>query len=292
MNPWIGPSGDTWISGTRVYGTAYDHLRVCLGCGASWEHGAEPVHGESAVGAPGFKTACPFAPKDPAPEPQWLAQNGEDRVIAAYLAEHHPTLVGRVLDIGAHDGWSLSNTARLLERGWGGTLVEASPRPLAKLIDRWGDREDIEIVGACLITNAQRTAPEECLVRWYDDAGAACHAGESFLSTTETANVEKWRGATKFRRAWLAALPAELFVCLVLQDTPARAWDMWSIDVEGTSVALLQELTRAMRDMGARLPLLVVVEHDDMHAKIAQWCATYGYRVLEANAENVIAARA
>ena len=221
---------------------------------------------------------------------EWLAQNGEDRVIAAYLAEHHPTLVGRVLDIGAHDGWSFSNTARLLERGWGGTLVEASPRPLAKLIDRWGGRADIEIVGGCVIADSQARETAG-LITFHDDAGAACHAGESFLGTTEASNVAKWALHTQFRRVALATVRLDTLLQLV-------PWDLWSIDVEGTSVALLQDLSRlvterppaAYRD--ALLPLVVACEHDDMHAEIAQWCATYGYRVLDANAENVIAVRA
>jgi len=208
----------------------------------------------------------------------WLAQNGEDRIIAAYLAEHHPTLVGRVLDIGAHDGWSLSNTARLLERGWGGTLVEASPRPLAALLDRWGHRKDIGIVGA-VITHA----PPAGLGDWFDDAGAACHGGEAFLGTTERANVRKWEGATKFRHMLVMACPLAM-----LLDNCGGPYDVISIDVEGTSVALLQAIPPRIVNRAK----VVVVEHDDMHAEIAQWCATYGYRVLECNAENVIAVRA
>lgn len=218
---------------------------------------------------------------------EWLGQNGEDRIIAAYLAEHHPTLVGRVLDIGAHDGWSFSNTARLLERGWGGTLVEASPGPLAKLIDRWGDREDIDVIGACVVTAEQARAGASGLIEFHDDAGAACHGGESFLGTTEATNVAKWAPHTKFRRVRLATLPVTSLV--PIQPRP-RPWDIWSIDVEGTSVALLREMSDRMARR--EMPVIVVCEHDDMHAKIAQWCATYGYRVLEANAENVIAVRA
>lgn len=231
---------------------------------------------------------------------EWLGQNGEDRIIAAYLAEHHPTLVGRVLDIGAHDGWSLSNTARLLERGWGGTLVEASPRPLAKLIDRWGDREDIEIVGACVVTDAQYRDGGCGLVEFYDDAGAACHGGEAYLGTTEAANVAKWTPHTKFRRVQLASVTCSDVLYARLNAaglTRSAPWGMWSIDVEGTSVEILRDLSAALWSYlaaGAEssVPAVVVVEHDDLHAQIAEWCATYGYRVLECNAENVIAVRA
>lgn len=221
---------------------------------------------------------------------EWLGQNGEDRVIAAYLAEHHPTLVGRVLDIGAHDGWSLSNTARLLERGWGGTLVEASPRPLAKLIDRWGDREDITIVGACVTPESRQEGyAASGLVAFYDDAGAACHGGEAFLGTTEAANVAKWQSATRFRRVMLV----ETTIGVVIQQTKAPGsndcgrFDVVSVDVEGTSVDLLRELH--LGGMGA---LVVVVEHDDRIPDVVEYVEKHGMRVAHINAENVIAVRA
>lgn len=209
----------------------------------------------------------------------WLAQNQEDRIISEWLAKHHPGLVGRVLDIGAHDGWSLSNTARLLERGWGGTLVEASPRPLAKLIDRWGDRDDIDIVGACVVTRENYRH----LVPWFDDAGAACHNGEAFLSTTERANVEKWQGATKFRRARLATTG----VSELLDDV--EPFHVLSIDTEGNSVDVLAESLEYLTP--ARAPLVLVCEHDDRIPEITKHCAKHDMRIVHTNAENVIAVR-
>lgn len=226
---------------------------------------------------------------------EWLSQNGEDRIVAEWLARHHPTLVGRVLDIGAHDGWSLSNTARLLERGWGGTLIEASPRPLAKLIDRWGDREDVDVIGACVVTARQAwrsRAGIHGVTRWHDDAGAACHGGESFLGTTEEANVAKWAPHTKFRRAFLASIAARD----IAAGAWPRRWDVWSIDVEGTSVEILQEMSTVLAGLHGvetrdQFPLVVIVEHDNLLPDVYGWASTYGYRVLEANAENVIAVR-
>lgn len=55
---------DPWISGARVYGVAYDTVRVCMCCEVQWyfyERSDPPEHGESVVGAPGFKAPCPFS---------------------------------------------------------------------------------------------------------------------------------------------------------------------------------------------------------------------------------------
>lgn len=231
-------------------------------------------------------------------EDYWLGQNGEDRIIWELLGHERILAGGRVLDIGAHDGWSLSNTARLLEAGWGGTLVEASPRPLAALIDRWSHRQDIAIIGGVVMPMLYDGDPR--IVQWHDDAGAACHAGEAYLSTTEAANVEKWQGATKFRRARLAAIDVHDLSCACAARDGSQLsppWDVVSIDVEGTSVsifaALLQELRSLGQSNGRRdlMPRIVVVEHDGRLEDVAVYEERYGYRRVATNAENVIMVR-
>jgi hypothetical protein len=51
------------------------------------------------------------------------SQNDEERVINGVLDD-----AGDFLDVGAFDGKLFSNTLKLYERGWGGVLVEPSPK--------------------------------------------------------------------------------------------------------------------------------------------------------------------
>lgn len=208
----------------------------------------------------------------------WLGQNGEDRIVHELLGEARIAAGGRVLDIGAHDGWSLSNTARLLERGWGGTLVEASPGPLAKLIDRWGERADITIVGACVTPSDSRG-----MTRWSDCSGDPSAPLGDFYSTDQPQNVAKWGGVVRFRRV---TLPTVTLTDVLDAGALWRA-DVVSVDTEGNSTDIFCALP-----LGALGVRVAVCEHDDRIPEIAAHCEKHGMRVAHVNAENVIAVRA
>lgn len=57
------------------------------------------------------------------------SQTGEQDFILSYFKDFK----GTFLDIGAFDGIEMSNTLRLLELGWSGISVEASPSTFARL---------------------------------------------------------------------------------------------------------------------------------------------------------------
>lgn len=59
------------------------------------------------------------------------SQNDEQEFILKFF----DGFVGNLLEIGAFDGITFSNTRALLELGWEGLLVEPDPRNVAKLIE-------------------------------------------------------------------------------------------------------------------------------------------------------------
>lgn len=52
------------------------------------------------------------------------SQNGEQSMISAILGQLQIS-TGIIVDLGAGDGWSLSNSRSLIERGWRGVLIDA-----------------------------------------------------------------------------------------------------------------------------------------------------------------------
>ena len=60
------------------------------------------------------------------------SQNKEDLSVLNYFGKDFK---GLVLDIGANDGITLSNSRLLIESGWDGVLVEPSPKAYAKLLE-------------------------------------------------------------------------------------------------------------------------------------------------------------
>lgn len=57
------------------------------------------------------------------------SQNNEEQIILEYFGNE----VGRLLDIGANDGRTLSNSLALIERGWFAVLVEPDPIAFQRL---------------------------------------------------------------------------------------------------------------------------------------------------------------
>lgn len=75
------------------------------------------------------------------------SQNNEQEIIIDFFG--HRT-AGRFLDIGAHDGESLSNTRALSLLGWTGCLVEPHPLHFHKLWQLYGGRNDIVLVNGAV----------------------------------------------------------------------------------------------------------------------------------------------
>ena len=191
------------------------------------------------------------------------SQNGEEETILEFFADQPR---GSVLDVGAADGVTFSNTRALIERGWGGVLVEPEPAAFLKLLDLYKDRSDIRLVNACggdtfYLTRFRRTA--------------------DLVSTTNEQHYQKWRKSADYTGIYyVATVPVgDLFA--------AAAPDFVNVDIEGDSARLVMGmLARAM------LPRVYCVEHDGLAEQILKLAAPFGYREVLRNFENLIIARA
>jgi FkbM family methyltransferase len=74
-----------------------------------------------------------------------VSQHGEASILAALVGDDWPRYL---VDVGAHDGHSLSNSFPFLELGWSGVLVEPLPQAFSLLAERYGSRADVHCVQA------------------------------------------------------------------------------------------------------------------------------------------------
>lgn len=65
-----------------------------------------------------------------------FSQNGEQAHILHYF-DVMGIEKGHLVDLGAGDGYTMSNTRALLERGWTGTLVDGDPKGAKDVIKLW-----------------------------------------------------------------------------------------------------------------------------------------------------------
>lgn len=200
------------------------------------------------------------------------SQNDEERVILEYwntpgrqrvILENWHT-PGRLLDIGAYDGRTFSNTLALLESGWQGVLVEGSPSVFVHLVTNT-KHVNVELVNACIVPFASD------LVTLYDNNGA--------VATINERNHEIWKAKTEFN-------PITVMTCNSsrLLKRFGTNFDMVNIDVEGGSVDLLEDLVPHMRDVK-----MWVIEHDGMMDRCKD--IMVGYKLIYHNGENAIYVR-
>ncbi len=76
-----------------------------------------------------------------------MSQNGEAGVVATLVEPGWPQYL---VDVGAHDGHSLSNSYPFLQVGWSGVLVEPLPQAFGRLEARYADRPDVSCVQAAI----------------------------------------------------------------------------------------------------------------------------------------------
>lgn len=152
------------------------------------------------------------------------SQHGEEFVILDFFKDRPP---GRLLDIGAFDGKTFSNSLALIEKGWSGVMVEPNPSSLAALINTHRANPNVEIIGAVLVP---QPAVGSTFMDFYtcDDA----------VSTSDPAMTKLWKD-TPFRKVKLPAVGIEEFVRWNLFD---QAFNFVTLDVEDNTLALAMKM--------------------------------------------------
>ena len=187
---------------------------------------------------------------------RYYGQHGEDYLLWHFFDFRRN---GFFLDIGAHDGVSLSNTKSFEEQGWTGICVEPVP----------------SVYAAC------RTVRQRVVQ-------AACVAGEERQVELRTDRTGLWAGiATDEAMATQSYADRQSgepdFETIVVPAMRAAellsptdlAIDFVTVDVEGTEIAVLQGL-----DLTRNRPRLLLIEAltDQALSELDAFMALFGYR--------------
>jgi FkbM family methyltransferase len=194
------------------------------------------------------------------------SQNNEENYIVAFFKDH----VGRLLDIGAYDGKTFSNTCRLIELGWSAVMVEPSPSVFPKLAEQHGANPQVTLVQAA-VSDHNGT---QC---FFDARGDA-------ISTLDPTHKIKWEhgAGVDFSPVQVATTTvADLFA------THGLDFDFINLDVEGINWEIFRSMTFD------RMPALrlICVEHDGWINAMLHILQPLGFREIACNAENLIAGR-
>jgi FkbM family methyltransferase len=159
------------------------------------------------------------------------SQNGEDQALARIFGDRP----GVCVEVGAHDGVTLSNTYYFERLGWRCVLVEPNPTLCKKIRTRRGERT---ILFECAASSADGTATLKM----------GSGADDVFSS------IEAFEGVATDRR-FVGIKVKTRTLDSMLEETGVSSIDFMSIDVEGHEMSALSGL-----DLPRWNPRIVLVE--------------------------------
>lgn len=195
----------------------------------------------------------------------YYSQNDEEK----YIVEFFNGKLGNFLDIGAHDGYWLSNTRRLFELGWGGVFIEPSPSVFPNLQERYAVQKRVDCINMALV-------PQEfgkTAMKFYDAFGDG-------VGSLVKGNPEKY-GITP-QEVWVNTQPIKEFF-LQYGDL----FDFISLDTEQMNISLLKEIPFETLN---RLKL-ICVEYDGKNQEVLDILTPFGFKLIHTTPENMVLGR-
>lgn len=200
------------------------------------------------------------------------SQNGEQKIILNYFKEFK----GTVLDIGANDGITLSNSYALIQNGWNGVLVEPCEKVYDKIASVHKGKDFIGVNAA--ISNKDGDTE-------FFESGTHLHNGDhSLLSTLKPSEMGRWVGTgTDFMPTTVRSITFET----LLQETKVKFFDFITIDAEGFDYEILSQINLNK----VECKMLCIETNSIQDSKFIAYCMKFGMRVHFKNSENLIFTR-
>lgn len=199
------------------------------------------------------------------------SQNQEEQIILEYFNDVN---CGHVLDIGANDGKTFSNSLALIEKGWVATLVEPHPVAYEKLTQLHSDDNEVNCVRAAICEHNDKVTLHINTPHIPNDIG--------LLSTVVKSESEKWGNVVQYDQVQVQGYTFKRF-CEIWKVTK---FDFITIDAEGMDYAILSQIN--LSDFDCKM---VCVEYNGVDLnKYIDYCEKFGMKVKHVNAENLIMA--
>lgn len=197
------------------------------------------------------------------------SQSNEEKIILDYFGD----FTGTLLDCGANDGVTLSNSRALIERGWSADLIEPSPTAYNKLTQ--------------LYTGNNKVATHDLAITEHDGDITLFESGEhlgkgdiGLLSSTVKAELMRWDKET-FTPVKVKGLTFNSFLYIAKY----RQYDFISIDAEGLDWQILRQIDLT----NVRCVCIEWNGNRTIRANVEAYCK--GFNIIGMNNENLILAR-
>jgi len=202
------------------------------------------------------------------------SQNNEDDLILSWFGDKK----GTVVEIGANDGSTLSNSKLFVENGWNAHLFEPSLYAYQKLQELHKGNKNVQVYNYGI-------SNENGVKKFFESGALLGDSDTSLVSSVHEGELKRWGNSVKFLETSANFLSWESWLknYKINED---ETFDYLSIDAEGDDWNILQQI-----DLQKHSVSVLCVEWNslkEMDEKFSSYALCYGMKELTRNAENII----
>jgi FkbM family methyltransferase len=195
------------------------------------------------------------------------SQNNEEQIILEYFKDFK----GHLLDIGANDGVTLSNSRKLIELGWSADLVEPAPIPFKQLQELYKENNKVKLHN-CAISDFTG------ITSFYVSGEHLGKGDSGLLSTLSIKDKQKWEGTTDYFDLTVQTYNWQDF-------NKSKKYNFISIDAEGFDLSILKQIN--LDEFNVQM---VCVEHNNIDTQFyMKYLESFYFQPILINNENIIA---
>ena len=205
----------------------------------------------------------------------YYSQNREDETISNWFGQ----FVGTMIEIGANDGQTLSQSLHFITSGWKACLVEPSPKDFEQLKWRHQHNSNVKCYQVAIGNrNGKATL---------HDSGELLGRGDKALvSTVNKEETNRWAPINMpFEEVEVDMLKWDSF----MEMSGGGQYDYISIDAEGNDLLILKQMD--LDKLGCKV---LCIEHNglpNLLHQYSQYVEPLGFKKLSINGENIIFCR-
>jgi FkbM family methyltransferase len=208
------------------------------------------------------------------------SQNQEDTFILNHWSTKYGNLKGTLIDIGANDGKTLSNSLLLIQQGWSAHLFEPSKPTFTKMQDLHKGHDGVRCYNCGL--------SDETGTKLFYESGTLFDEGDiDLVSTTQVSEFNKWNGRVSFSES--VAFFYTWQDWLDYEKLGAQKFDFISIDAEGEDWKILSQI-----DLTKHECKILCVEWNSVPENdrlFTQYANSHNLFEINRNGENIIFAK-
>ena len=204
-------------------------------------------------------------------------QNNEEELVKAYFADQNPKSLC-LLDIGANDGETFSNSRQLILDGWKAVLIEPSPRAFQKLKKLYPRNPNVKLKELAIFDKTGEVTFHES-GSWNED-----ESDVALLSSVKESELKRWGDRVSFTETKVKSFTFHDFI--EKENLSETKFDFISIDAEGVDWEILSQID--LTKFGCKCVCVEWNGIPDLYTKMKEYCEKHDMREYSKNPENLI----